>query len=190
MIELFLVIFNIGGEATLIDTILWSLLIFVGRIIDVSLGTIRVNMIIRRKKTMAAIIGFFEVGIFIAIIVRIIQEIDNIYGILSYAGGFAVGTVIGIIISEKLSKDLISTNIISNEHGEDLKILLKDDGYGFTCYKGTGVNGEVEVINVICSQNSVKKLNSLIHASDPKAFIASYMLDKIRGGFIRGLKKK
>ena len=83
------------------STILWSLLIFVGRIIDVSMGSIRVNMIVRRKKTFAAIIGFFEVAIFISIIVRIIQEIDNIYGILSYAGGFAVGTVIGIMISEK-----------------------------------------------------------------------------------------
>lgn len=174
----------------MVEILYWSLIIFVARIVDVSLGTIRVNMIVRRKKTLAAVIGFFEVSIFISIIVKIIQGIDNIYGIFSYAAGFAVGTVIGIIISEKLSRDLISTNIISKKQSGNIKKSLKEDGYGITCYKGTGINGEVEVINVICSHSSVKKLHQLIKEEDPTAFVASYMLDKIRGGFIRGLKKK
>jgi len=103
---------------------IWSLIIFIARIVDVSLGTIRVNMIIRRKKILAAVVGFFEVAIFISIIVRIINEVDNIFGILSYAAGFAAGTVIGIIISEKLSRDLVSTNIISKNHSEDIKEVL------------------------------------------------------------------
>ena len=174
----------------MLEIITWSLIIFIGRVIDVSLGTIRVNMIVRRKKTIAAVVGFFEVAIFISIIVRIIQEINNIYGILAYASGFAVGTVIGIIISEKLSKDLISTNIISKKQSETIKDLLKDEGYGITCYKGRGINGEVEVINVICSQTNIQKLNKIVYSKDPSAFLVSYMLDKIRGGFIRGLKKK
>ncbi len=174
----------------MLDIVFWSLIIFVARIVDVSLGTIRVNMIIRRKKTLAAVIGFFEVAIFISIIVRIIQEVDSIYGILSYAAGFAVGTIIGIMISEKLSRDLFSTNIISKEHSEGIKELLKDEGYGITCYKGSGINGEVEVINVVCSNSNLKRLNKLVYIKDPGAFMASYMLDKTRGGFIRGLKKK
>jgi uncharacterized protein YebE (UPF0316 family) len=174
----------------LLEILYWSLIIFIARIVDVSLGTIRVNMIVRRKKTFAAVIGFFEVAIFISIIVRIIQEIDNIYGILSYAAGFAVGTVIGIIISEKLSRDLISTNIISKSRSDDIKKSLKEEGYGITCYRGTGIDGEVEIINVVCSQNSIKRLHTIIRSEDPAAFMASYMLDKIRGGFIRGLKKK
>ena len=174
----------------MLDIVFWSLIIFVARIVDVSLGTIRVNMIIRRKKTLAAVIGFFEVVIFISIIVRIIQEVDSIYGILSYAAGFAVGTIIGIMISEKLSRDLFSTNIISKEHSEGIKELLKDEGYGITCYKGSGINGEVEVINVVCSNSNLKRLNKLVYIKDPGAFMASYMLDKTRGGFIRGLKKK
>lgn len=174
----------------MLDIVFWSLIIFVARIVDVSLGTIRVNMIVRRKKTIAAIVGFIEVTIFISIIVRIIQDINNIYGILSYAAGFAVGTVLGIIISEKLSRDLISTNIISKKHSEDIKDLLKGEGYGITCYKGRGIHGEVEVINVVCSNSSLKRLEKLIYSKDPGAFMASYMLDKIRGGFIRGLKKK
>lgn len=174
----------------MLDIIIWSLVIFIARIVDVSLGTIRVNMIVRRKKLLAATIGFFEVAIFISIIVKIMQQVDSIYGILAYAAGFAVGTIIGITISEKLSRDLISTNIISKKYSQDIKELLKDEGYGITCYKGSGINGEVEVINVICSNPSLKRLNKLVYSKDPGAFMASYMLDKIRGGFISGLKKK
>jgi len=174
----------------LLEIIYWSLIIFVARIVDVSLGTIRVNMIVRRKKFLAATIGFFEVAIFISIIVRIIQQVDSIYAILAYAAGFAVGTVIGIIISEKLSRDLISTSIISKNHSDEIKEVLKEEGYGITCYSGKGINGEIEVINVVCSNSSLKRLNKLVYIKDPGAFMASYMLDKIRGGFIRGLKKK
>jgi uncharacterized protein YebE (UPF0316 family) len=174
----------------MINTIIWALVIFVGRIIDVSLGTIRVNMIVRRKKTLAAIVGFFEVTIFISIIVRIIKDIDNIYGILAYGAGFAAGTVLGIIISEKLSRDLISTNIISRGYNEEIKKLISSEGYGFTCYKGAGMQGRVEIINVVCSHSSLNRLHNLVHLKDPSAFVASYMLDKMRGGFIRGLKKK
>ncbi|MCJ7665242.1 MAG: DUF5698 domain-containing protein [Actinobacteria bacterium] len=172
------------------DILLWSLVIFFARIVDVSLGTIRVNMIVRRKKIFAATIGFIEVAIFISVIVRIIKEVDNIYGVLSYAAGFAVGTVIGIIISEKLSRDLISTNIISKNHGDEIKKVLREEGYGITCYSGKGINGEVEIINIVCSQSNTKLMYKLVYSKDPGAFTASYMLDKIRGGFIRGLKKK
>ena len=174
----------------LINTLIWASIIFVARIIDVSLGTIRVNMIVRRKKTIAAMVGFVEVTIFISIIVRIIKDIDNIYGILAYGAGFAVGTVVGIIISEKLTRDLISTNIISKEYNEEIKKLLSGEDFGFTCYKGAGRQGEVEIINVVCSHSSLAKLNKLVYMKDPEAFVASYMLDKLRGGFIRGLKKK
>ena len=174
----------------MVNTLIWALIIFAARIIDVSLGTIRVNMIIRRKKTIAAVVGFIEVTIFISIIVRIIKDIDNIYGILAYGAGFAVGTVIGIIISEKLSRDLISTNIISKNYKEEIKKLLSGEGFGFTCYKGSGRQGKVEIINVVCSETSLARLNKLVHTKDPGAFVASYMLDNLRGGFIKGLKKK
>jgi len=79
----------------LLDTILWSLAIFTARIVDVSLGTVRVNMIVRRKKAVAATIGFFEVTIFISVIARIIRDFDSIYGIIACGAGFAAGTIAG-----------------------------------------------------------------------------------------------
>ncbi len=172
------------------EIILWAGLIFAGRVIDVSLGTIRFNMIMRRRKIFAAVVGFFEVSIFIAVIARVVQDINNFYGILAYGAGFAAGTLIGIKISEKLSKDLVSTNIISKKYSTEIENLLREEGFGATCYHGTGKEGNVRIINVICREKNLKRVTKLISNIDQKAFITSHTLEGYRGGHVYGLKGK
>ena len=175
-----------------LNIVLWALLIFFGRIVDVSLGTIRINFVVRRKKIFAAIIGFLEVTIFVAVIARVIQDIDNnIYGIFAYGAGFAVGTFIGIIISEKLTKDLMSTNIISIARSDEIVNLLRNQGFGVTCYKGVGKDGELDIINVVCRRTLIGNLTKLIEEIDENAFITSHMLGEQQGGYMGSkLKKK
>jgi len=168
-----------------------SLMIFFGRIIDVSLGTIRINFIVRRKKILAAVIGFFEVTIFVSVIARVIQDIDNnIYGIVAYGAGFAVGTIIGMVISEKLSKDLLSTNIISKYKSEEIESALRNEGFGATSYYGFGKDGNIKIINVVCRNNCLNKLNNIVFEIDPKSFVTSSLIGTQRGGFIFNMKKK
>jgi len=171
--------------------LLWSLVIFFGRITDVTLGTIRINFIVRRKKFIAAAIGFFEVTIFVAVIARVIQDLStNIYGIFAYGAGFAVGTLVGITISDKLSKDLISVNIISKFKANEIEESLRREGFGATWYKGFGKDGDVKIINVVCRKNNFVKLNKIVFNIDSESFITSHTLENQRGGFMYGLKKK
>ena len=171
--------------------VLWTLAIFFGRIIDVSLGTIRINFIIKRKKIFAAAIGFFEVTIFVAVIARVIQDLsNNIYGIFAYGAGFAVGTLIGITISDRLSKDLISTNVISKNKSSEIEEFLRKEGFGVTCYNGYGKDGDVKIINIVCRQIHYPKLNKILSNLDPDSFITSHTLENQKGGYLYGLKKK
>ena len=173
------------------SVVLWTLVIFFGRIIDVSLGTIRINFIIKRKKIFAAAIGFFEVTIFVAVIARVIQDLsNNIYGIFAYGAGFAVGTLIGITISDRLSKDLISTNVISKNKSLEIEEFLRKEGFGVTCYNGYGKDGDVKIINIVCKQIHYPKLNKILSNLDPDSFITSHTLENQRGGYLYGLKKK
>ena len=165
-----------------ISNIIWFLLIFFGRVTDVALGTIRINFIVKRKKLFAAIIGFFEATIFITIIARVIQNIDNnLWGILAYGLGFATGTFIGVILSEKLSRDLMSTHIISQLKADEIESRLRSEGFGATCYNGVGKNGNIKIINVVCENNNIQKLSDIALSIDPNAFITSYMLGGLRG---------
>jgi len=173
------------------SVILWTLAIFFGRIIDVSLATIRINFIIKRKKILAAAIGFFEVTIFVAVIARVIQDLSsNIYGIFAYGAGFAVGTLIGITISDRLSKDLISTSVISKNKSLEIEDFLRKEGFGVTSYDGYGKDGDVKIINIVCRQIHYPKLNKILSSLDPESFITSHTLENQRGGYLYGLKKK
>jgi uncharacterized protein YebE (UPF0316 family) len=174
-----------------LETILWTLAIFFGRVIDVSLGTIRINFIVRHRKIFAALVGFVEVTIFIFVVTRVIQDLNsNIYGILAYGAGFAAGTVIGMIISDKLSRDMLSINIISRDKCDVIESLLREEGFGATCYDGVGKYGKVRIINVVCKQNYVPKLSRIVLEEDPQAFLNTHVLGYQRGGYIYGAKKK
>ena len=81
-------------------------------------------------------------------------------------------------------------DIISRRKGEDIKNVLEEEGFGITCHEGTGKYEKVEVINVVCKQTDINRLNRLVYGQDRWAFVVSHTLDRIRGGFIRGLKKK
>ena len=107
------------------DILLWSLVIFAARVTDVSLGTIRVQFIVRRKKLLAAAIGFVEVLIFILIVGRVIQDIQHWPYVLAYAGGFATGTLLGITLSEKLSQRVVQTTVIGNGAREEMEAALE-----------------------------------------------------------------
>jgi uncharacterized protein YebE (UPF0316 family) len=84
MIELF--------SNELFTYILMPLLIFISRILDVSMGTLRVIYANKGIKKLASIIGFFEVLIWVLVITTIIDNLTNVYAYLAYAGGFALGT--------------------------------------------------------------------------------------------------
>lgn len=173
------------------NILFWSLMIFFGRIIDVSLGTVRINFIVRKKKLIAAAVGFVEVTIFVTIIARVIQDIDNnIYGIFAYGAGFAIGTIVGMFISDKLSKDLLSTNIISKYKSEEIESTLRNEGFGATSYFGLGKDGNIKIINVVCRNNCIGRLNKIILNIDPNSFITSSLIGNQRGGFIFNMKKK
>jgi len=59
-------------------------IIFLSKVLDVTMGTFRVQMIISRKKLIAGVLGFFEVLIFILIVSKVIQDIGNWLNVIAY----------------------------------------------------------------------------------------------------------
>jgi uncharacterized protein YebE (UPF0316 family) len=74
--------------------ILIPLLIFFARITDVSMGTVRIILVAKGYRTVAPIIGFFEVLIWILAISKIFENLDNWVCYVAYAGGFATGNYV------------------------------------------------------------------------------------------------
>lgn len=168
----------------------WSLIIFLARVTDVSLGTIRVQFIIRRQKVLAAAIGFVEVLIFILIVSRVIQDIQHWPYVLAYAGGFATGTLLGMYLSEKLSRRVMQTTVMCHGTQEVMEAALREAGFALTRYEGTGRDGVVAVLDVVCASRRLPQLLTVVRTTDPKAFFYTQELAGLHGGYVLGLKSK
>src|SRR5512133_102522 len=88
-------------QTDLFTYVILPLFIFCARIIDVSLGTMRIIFVTKGMRKVAPIIGFFEVFVWLLAISRIMQNLDNWVCYVAYAGGFATGNLIGMMIEEK-----------------------------------------------------------------------------------------
>jgi len=117
-------------EFTWFDFVVLPLLIMMARVVDVSLDTIRVIMVAKGYRNLAPFIGFFQSLIWLITITRIMANLDNWFTYIGYAGGFALGTYVGMILEGKLAlgyelvrvitrvgaTDLISGKRISSDH--------------------------------------------------------------------------
>lgn len=172
------------------DTIIWTLIIFFARVFDVSLGTLRVQFIIRRRKLWAAVTGFVEIIIYMLIVSRVIQDIDTWPYLLAYAAGFATGTLVGMTLSQKLSRQIMQVTVISNGAHQQVEDAVRGAGFALTRYTGVGRDGPVDAMEVVCSSRQLARLFELVADIEPKAFVYTRELDRLRGGFVYGLKSK
>ena len=80
------------------DILYGYLIIFIARVVDVTMATLRTLLVVQGRKVHASIIGFFEIIIYITALNRVVNNLDNIGNLLAYALGFACGSYIGIYI--------------------------------------------------------------------------------------------
>ncbi len=156
---------------------LLPVLIFVGRICDVTLGTLRIIFVSKGKRTIAPIIGFFEVFIWIVIISQILARANDLVAYLSYAGGYATGTFVGMYIEGKLAFGVLLYRVYTRENGILLASMLKDNGFGATLVHGEGSMGKVDVIETVVERKLMKKIEGVIRNFDENAF---YVTEDVR----------
>ncbi len=150
--------------------IIIPLLIFIARICDVSLGTIRIIFISKGMKYVSSFIGFCEILIWLLAIGQIMQNLTNIACYVAYAGGFAAGTFVGIYIEERLAVGTLLVKVILRKDASGLIDFLKFEGYGVTSVVAEGSTGPVHIIYVIVRRIDIQDVIQNIEKLHPKAF--------------------
>jgi len=153
------------------------LLIFLARICDVSIGTMRIIFVSKGKKYIAPVLGFFEVLIWITAISKIMQNLDVYVNYIAYAAGFATGNYVGMIIEEKLAMGVQMIRVFIYQRGSELVQLLNNKGYGATSVEAHGARENVKLIYTIVNRNDLMKVLEIINEFNPKAF---YTIEDIR----------
>ena len=152
-------------------------LIFIARVCDVSLGTIRVIFVSRGYRYLAPLLGFFEISIWLMAIGQIMRDLNNVAAYLAYATGFAMGTFAGITLEERLSLGMVIVRVITKRDCTPLIDRLKDESYGLTMLDAEGATGPVTILFTVLKREDLPRVVGIIKEFNPHAF---YSVEDVR----------
>jgi uncharacterized protein YebE (UPF0316 family) len=161
-----------------------ALLIFCLRIVDVSCDTMRVLFAIRGRRGVAGILGFVQALVWILAVGQAIKHLDSWVHVVGYAGGYAMGTMVGITIERLVAYGLSAVRIVSRHGGVEIAEALRDRGYGVTEYSGFGREGSVEIVNSVVQRAHMDEVLEIVDRFDPQAFVTEEEPKILRGGSI------
>jgi uncharacterized protein YebE (UPF0316 family) len=153
------------------------LLIFFTRIVDVSLGTLRIIFINRNLKYAAATSGFFEVLVWLLVIREIFLRLNNPLCFVAYAAGFATGNYVGMIIENRISIGKVLIRIITRKEADELICSLESAGYGLTVAEAQGMTGPVKIIFAIIERKEIVSVVNKLKTFSARAF---YSVEDVR----------
>lgn len=158
--------------SSLAGTVWLPILIFLARVFDVTLGTVRIIFISRGKKYLAPLLGFVETFVWIMVVSQIVRNISGIWSFVGYAAGFAAGTLVGMFVEDRLAIGTLMVRTILAGDVSPLIQRLRDAGYGVTCVPGEGASGPVTNIHTIIKRKDIQAVVTIIQTLHPRAFLS------------------
>ena len=168
-----------------IPATLMPFIIFFMRVTDMSLDTLRVLFVIRGRKPLAWIMGFFQSALWVVAITSVLSNLDNLWNVIGYAGGFATGNVVGMMIEERLAIGYGHLRIISSRRGKAIVETIRDAGYAVTELPGRGKDGTVSVISCSVKRRDIDNVQRGVSTIDPEAFITVEDIRPLHRGYWR-----
>jgi uncharacterized protein YebE (UPF0316 family) len=166
---------------TLLDTLaaldwyVWiglPLMIFAARVCDVTLGTMRSIFTSRGMRNWAPVLGFVETFIWIVAVSSIVKHAQNVAAYVGYAGGFATGTFVGMMIESRLAMGTLTVRAIIRRDPKQLLQNLLDAGFGITTVDGHGATGDVKIIYSTVKRADLPAVIDIFHRNLPGAFLS------------------
>lgn len=172
-------------ESPLFTWVVIPALIFVARVMDVSIGTLRLIFVSRGYKLMAPLLGFFEVIIWLLAISQIMQHLNNFMCYLAYGLGFAAGNYIGIIMDEKISIGYVIVRVFPKTGSDRLVSMLRDNGFGITVIEAEGKSGKHKMVFSIIKRKDAREYIRIVNEFNPDIFFTVEDIKAVRQGYFR-----
>ncbi len=163
-------------EFDLHQHVLVPLLVFGARVLDVSIGTVRI-MLLQRGSRVAVPLGFVEVMIWLLAIGNIMQNLTNPLCYLAFAGGFATGSLLGMAIEGRLALGTQVVRVITRADATALIEALRALDFGVTVVPAEGATGPVQILYTVAKRAQVPAVVEKVREFNPRAF---YVVEDVR----------
>lgn len=167
--------------------LLQLLFIFLARITDVSLGTIRMILIVRGDKWPAAIIGFVEIMVYTVALGMVVGALNDPIKLTVFCVGFSLGVIVGSVIEDRLALGYRGVQVIIDRERSHIVDELREEGYPVTTWEAEGRQGHKMVLSMVLKRQLARQVTAYITERDPGAFVVFMEPKHFRGGYI--LKK-
>ena len=134
MEEFFNSTFNINHDT--FSYVVLPILIFLARIADVSINTLRIIFVMGGRKLISTFLGFFESLIWLLAIGQIFQNIDNVASYVAYPLGLAMGILVGMLIEERLALGKVVVRVMSSKPFDELLDYVHSKKYKHIIIEG------------------------------------------------------
>jgi uncharacterized protein YebE (UPF0316 family) len=158
-------------------------LIFVLRVIEMTIGTLRILYVMRGRKLFVWILGFLQAGIFVLAIGSVVTNLDSIWNLVGYAAGFATGNVFGMYVEGRLAVGHTRLHVISPRRGAAIAEHLREGGYAVTEIPARGKDGMVTMLECSVRRREAIKADQLIRDVDETAFVTAEDVRPVRRGY-------
>jgi len=154
----------------MLEALLVPALIFTARVIDVSIGTVKLILMSKGMKKIVPLLAFIEISVWLVTITKVLENLNDPVNYVAYALGFAAGTWVGMKIEEMLAMGTTVIQVILKKDGGELFDYLISHGYPATKLGGAGPSGQVDLIFTIVRRNKVPQALFTIRQFNPHAF--------------------
>lgn len=161
-----------------------ALFIFLARVIDVALGTVRIALVSRGMRRVAPLVGFLEILFWLLAMGQVIQNLKEPMHYIAFAAGFATGTWLGMYIEERLALGLYAVRIITDDDVEELISLLASANIGLTTFAARGIRGQVRLILSVIRRKDLGRVLKTVRQVDPMAFVSVSDVRLAHEGFL------
>lgn len=168
---------SLGVPKEIFDFVVMPILIFCARVMDVSINTLRIMFVLNGKKKVAPVLGFFEAMIWLLAIGQIFQNINNPMSYIGYAGGFAMGTFVGMTIEEKLALGRVLVRVITPSPMPELIEYMKEKNFRFTSIGAEGRYGKVNLLFTVMKREDLQEYIGKVKSWNDKAF---YTIESVK----------
>lgn len=154
------------------DLLLSAASIFLLRIADVSIGTLRIGFLVRGRSGSAGGFSFLESLVWLAAAAQVLANLDSPVKIVAYAGGYATGTMLGVHIERWIAVGDVMMRIVAPVDSPSAAGALREAGYIVTEMNAAGRDGEVRVSFSVLPRRRVAEALRLVRTTNPQAFVA------------------